>query len=111
MKVRAWLGERPKRWAHLRQIPLRRLWVLLLAVFLLFSVIGFYVDLMAGGVLPYAVVLINAALSGVDRRKANSSLRGNMGLVKRCLNPPREEPVQRVGEELQPSQEHHVDHG
>ncbi len=66
MKVRAWLGERPKRWAHLRQIPLRRLWVLLLAVFLLFSVIGFYVDLMEGGVLPYAVVLINAALSGVN---------------------------------------------
>ena len=58
--------QRPKRWSHLHRVPFRTLWVLLIAVFLLFSVIGFFVDLMHGGTLPYLVVLINAGISGIN---------------------------------------------
>ena len=45
------------RWIHFRSVPIKRLWVLIAAVFLLFSVCGFYVDLLYRGVLPYDVVL------------------------------------------------------
>jgi hypothetical protein len=40
--------------------------VLIAAVFLLFSVVGFYVDLIYGGVLPYAVVLQIALYVGLN---------------------------------------------
>jgi hypothetical protein len=40
--------------------------VLIAAVFLLFSVFGFYIDLMYGGVLPYAVVIQIALYSGLN---------------------------------------------
>ena len=66
MTVRAWLRQPSRRWAHLRKIPLRQLWVLLLAIFLLFSMIGFYIDLMDSGTRPYAVVLIQSAFSGLN---------------------------------------------
>ena len=66
MTIGTWLMSKPKRWAHLRKVPLGRMFWLLLAVFLLFSVIGFFVDLMNGGVLPYLVVLTNAVLSGLN---------------------------------------------
>jgi serine phosphatase RsbU (regulator of sigma subunit) len=56
--------ERPKRWAHLRSAPARQATNLLLALFLLFSVMGFYNDLIAGGTAPFMIVLANAALSG-----------------------------------------------
>ncbi|MBT9329759.1 serine/threonine-protein phosphatase [Acidipila sp. 4G-K13] len=56
----------PKRWTHFRSVPMNRLWVLMAAVFLLFSVIGFYVDLTSRGTLPYAVVLLIAAVSGLN---------------------------------------------
>jgi serine phosphatase RsbU (regulator of sigma subunit) len=66
MRISAWLMQKPKRWEHLQNIALRRMSILLTAVFLLFCVIGFFVDLMDGGVLPYAVVLVNAAFSGAN---------------------------------------------
>jgi hypothetical protein len=48
-------------------VPFARLWVLLAAVFLLFSVIGFYVDLVGTrGRAPYAAILAVAALSGLN---------------------------------------------
>ena len=56
----------PKRWAHFRSVPMKRLWILMVAVFLLFSVSGFYVDLMHKGTLPYAVVLAIAVYSGLN---------------------------------------------
>jgi hypothetical protein len=61
-----WLKRRPKRWAHLDQMPFSQLVVLLSAVFLLFSVIGFYTDIMSGGQQPYAVVFENATFSGLN---------------------------------------------
>ena len=54
------------RWIHFRSVPIKRLWVLLAAVFLLFSVYGFYIDLMDGGVLPYVVVLQIAVYVGLN---------------------------------------------
>lgn len=61
-----WYRLRVKRWEHLRSIPLTRLWMLLLAAFLLFSVFGFYNDLLNHGSQPYAVVLVVAAISGLN---------------------------------------------
>src|SRR3984885_15534151 len=54
------------RWIHFRTVPIKRLWVLIAAVFLLFSVFGFYVDLMYRGVLPYVVVLTIAFCVGLN---------------------------------------------
>jgi hypothetical protein len=66
-KAVQWLKAPSTRWTHFRQVPLRRLWVLLSAVFLLFSVIGFYVDLVVtNGEMPYAVVAMLAILSGFN---------------------------------------------
>jgi hypothetical protein len=66
-KVKAWLLEPSTRWEHFRAVPLRRLWVLLVAVFLLFSVIGFYVDLViARGRAPYVSIFAVAAFSGMN---------------------------------------------
>ena len=45
---------------------MRQLVILMLAVFLLFSVIGFYVDVMSGGVVPYSVTLGIAIVSGLN---------------------------------------------
>ena len=61
-----WLLQRPKTWAHLQHVPLQQLSLLLAAVFLLFSVIGFYNDLMNGGTQPLPVVLVVAAYSGLN---------------------------------------------
>jgi serine phosphatase RsbU (regulator of sigma subunit) len=63
-RLPAWLMERPKRWAHLRSAPAVQVNTLLLALFLLFSAMGFYNDLIAGGTGPFIIVLANAALSG-----------------------------------------------
>jgi hypothetical protein len=54
------------RWIHFRSVPIRRLWVLIAADFLLFSAVGFYVDLMYRGALPYAVVLTIAVCVGLN---------------------------------------------
>lgn len=61
-----WYRRKIERWAHLRSIPLSRLWMLLLAAFLLFSVFGFYDDLMSRGTLPYADVFLIAAITGFN---------------------------------------------
>jgi serine phosphatase RsbU (regulator of sigma subunit) len=61
-----WLWRRQKNWIHLQYVPMRQLSVFLAAVFLLFSVIGFYNDLIAGGVMPLSVVLAVAAYSGLN---------------------------------------------
>jgi Stage II sporulation protein E (SpoIIE) len=45
---------------------MKRLWVLIVADFLLFSAIGFYVDLMYRGALPYVVVLTIALCVGLN---------------------------------------------
>jgi hypothetical protein len=66
MSLTTFLGRRSKRWQHLANVPVRRLAPLLIAVFLLFSTIGFFYDLIDGGVIPYAVVLTNAVFSGIQ---------------------------------------------
>lgn len=45
---------------------MRRLLVLMTAAFLLFSVIGFNVDSMSGGVMPYSIALLYAVLAGLN---------------------------------------------
>ena len=45
---------------------MKRLWVLIVADFLLFSAVGFYVDLMYRGMLPYVVVLTIAVCIGLN---------------------------------------------
>lgn len=61
-----WYLRRFTRWMALRTVPLSRLWVLLLAAFLLFSIPGFYSDIMSHGVYPYAVALLVAAITGLN---------------------------------------------
>ena len=66
-KVKQWLLRPSTRWVHFRSVPFKRLWVLLVAVFLLFSVIGFYIDLAeTKGTVPYAAVFAIAAVPGLD---------------------------------------------
>ncbi len=65
-QTRWYLKRMPKRWAHFRSVPMKRLWILMVAVFLLFSVFGFYFDLMYKGTLPYAVVLQIAVYCGLN---------------------------------------------
>ena len=66
-KDKPWFLRTPTRWTHVRAVPLKRLWVLMTAVFLLFSVIGFYVDLnWSRGEMPYAVVVAIAVSSGLN---------------------------------------------
>jgi hypothetical protein len=65
-KDKPWLLRASTRWAHFRTVPLKNLWVLMTAAFLLFSVIGFYIDLMSKGQLPYAVVVAIAISSGLN---------------------------------------------
>ena len=62
-----WILRDSTRWRHFRGVPFRRLWVLMTAVFLLFSVIGFYVDLtVTAGQLPYVVAATIAVFSGIN---------------------------------------------
>jgi len=61
-----WLLRRPRTWIHLQFVPMRQLSLFLGAVFLLFTVIGFYSDLMDGGTRPIAVVLAIALYSGLN---------------------------------------------
>jgi serine phosphatase RsbU (regulator of sigma subunit) len=64
--LKTWLFKLPKRGTHLHRIPLRQLWVLLVAVFLLFCVVGFYIDIMNGGKVPYLIVFVIAVVSGLN---------------------------------------------
>jgi hypothetical protein len=52
---------------HLRAVPFKRLWLQMIAVFFLFSVVGFLVDLVyVKGQMHYAVVLAIAIISGLN---------------------------------------------
>ena len=59
-----WFTSRPKRWEHLRHVPVSQYASLLLAVFLLFNVMGFYNDLMGDGTEPYILAIASGLLSG-----------------------------------------------
>jgi hypothetical protein len=62
-----WLLLPSTRWKQFRTVPFKRPWVLMVAVFLLFSVIGPYVDLnLAQAQMPYLVVLAIAVTSGLN---------------------------------------------
>jgi Stage II sporulation protein E (SpoIIE) len=64
---KAWYLQKSTRWAHFRTVPFKRLWVLMAGVFLLFSVIGPFVDLIAAnGQMPYLVVLAISVTSGIN---------------------------------------------
>jgi serine phosphatase RsbU (regulator of sigma subunit) len=56
----------PKKWMVFRETPWKRLWLFLLAVFFIFTVIGFFNDLIYMGKISYAGVLIMAAVCGID---------------------------------------------
>jgi Stage II sporulation protein E (SpoIIE) len=56
----------PEHWRAFREIPLRRIWILYLAVFFLFCVVGFFSDLMNMGQIPYATAIVIAGVTGVD---------------------------------------------
>jgi hypothetical protein len=66
-KDKPWILRPSSRWVHFRAVPLKRMWVLMVAAYLLFSVIGFYVDLdTATGTLPYVVVMALGVVSGLN---------------------------------------------
>lgn len=63
---RPWYWRPVSRWATLRAVPFGRLWILLLAAFLLFSIPGFYSDIMSHGIFPYSVAFAVAAITGLN---------------------------------------------
>ena len=60
-----WYLSKPKGWMHFQSVPLLRLRVLLLAVFMLFSLWRLFSDLIAGGHDPYLVLASNMLFSGL----------------------------------------------
>jgi hypothetical protein len=60
------LRYRSKKWQPLWDTPWSRLWLFAMAVFCIFSVIGFFDDLMNRGTHPYGVVLIVATMCGLN---------------------------------------------
>lgn len=52
-------------WEHIQSIPVSRTWMLLAAVFLLFSSIGFYTSLINGDHLTRAGAIVSAVLAGI----------------------------------------------
>jgi hypothetical protein len=58
--------EWPQQWGGLREVPLKRVWILYLAVFFMFCVVGFFSDLMNLGDFPYATAIMIAVVTGVD---------------------------------------------
>jgi len=61
-----WYLRTSKRWQHLQDVPWKRLWLFAAAVFFLFSVIGFYNDLIRMGTIPYAIVLVISFVCGLN---------------------------------------------
>lgn len=57
---------RSKKWQPFLETPWSRLWLFCAAVLFIFSVIGFFDDLMSQGRHPYGVVLIVAAMCGLN---------------------------------------------
>lgn len=64
-RSRAWY-QWPQRWQSFRGVPLKRLWIFASAVFFIFSVIGFFNDLLRMGTIPYAIVILIAVVTGVN---------------------------------------------
>jgi Stage II sporulation protein E (SpoIIE) len=64
--VRKFLLYRSKKWQPLWDTPWSRLWLFATAVFFIFSVIGFFDDLMNGGTRPFGVALIVATMCGLN---------------------------------------------
>jgi serine phosphatase RsbU (regulator of sigma subunit) len=62
---KAWY-QWPQRWQAFREVPWTRLWIFVTAVFLLFSVIGFFDDLLRMGGLPYAIAILLAVVTGIN---------------------------------------------
>ncbi len=56
----------PNHWRAFRDVPLRRVWILYLAVFFLFCVVGFFSDLMSLGQIPYATAILITVVTGLD---------------------------------------------
>jgi hypothetical protein len=65
LRLPAWLTKPPIRLAELKHTPWHQQFILLLGVFLVFSVFGFYNDLIRGATSPYLVTLTFAAISGL----------------------------------------------
>ena len=61
-----WYRRGAEKWRYFRDVPWKRLWVFLTAVFFLFSVIGYFEDLANGATAPIAVVSVVALMSGVN---------------------------------------------
>ncbi|HTW48848.1 MAG TPA: PP2C family protein-serine/threonine phosphatase [Acidobacteriaceae bacterium] len=65
-----WLGKilryRSKKWQPLWDTPWSRLWLFATAVFCIFSVIGFFSDLLNRGTYPFGVALIVATMCGLN---------------------------------------------
>ena len=64
--TKPWYWRPLAHWATFRAIPFSRLWLLLLAVFFLFAVPGFYSDISHRGTSPYAVAFVVAAIIGLN---------------------------------------------
>ncbi len=64
--TKPWYWRPVAHWAAFRAIPFSRLWLLLLAVFFLFAVPGFYSDISHHGNSPYAVAFVVAAIIGLN---------------------------------------------
>lgn len=64
-QTRAWY-QWPRHWQGFRDVPMKRLWLFAAAVFLIFSVIGFFNDLLQMGSMPYVIVLLVAVVTGIN---------------------------------------------
>lgn len=64
--AKKFLLYRSKKWQPFWDTPWRRLWLFASAVFFIFSVIGFFDDLMNGGTEPLGVVSIVAVMCGLN---------------------------------------------
>ena len=61
-----WYLRTSRRWQHLQYVPWKRLWLFAAAVFFLFSVIGFYQDLIRMGTIPYAILMAISFVCGLN---------------------------------------------
>ena len=62
----ALVKSEPDRWGHLQTVPMSQLWMLLLAIFLLSAYSASISDVVSGGTVPYALVILYAILSGLN---------------------------------------------
>lgn len=61
-----WYRRRMRRWQPFQEVPWKRLWLFAAAVFFLFSVIGFFDDLMNLGQEPANLVIVLAIFCGLN---------------------------------------------